>query len=108
MSTTIIADNPPSDGQQWDCQCARCGSSCYYVDCEHCGFEDFPGYVNRYEEDPLWYDEDDLWPCDVCQGQGAWAVCLSDCQWCELNPLEGREDVERGKIEWFVIKRRSA
>lgn len=31
--TTYFQPHPPQDGKQYDCQCARCGSSC---DCERC------------------------------------------------------------------------
>lgn len=36
-------------------------------DCWSCGGE---GWVSRHDEDPLWYDEDDLYPCEVCGGVG--------------------------------------
>lgn len=29
---SVIAKLPPNDGREWDCQCARCGSSCYEFD----------------------------------------------------------------------------
>lgn len=39
--------------------------------------------------------------CDICNGLGHWYRCLSSPEWCKANPLPGREDVERGKVEWF-------
>ena len=36
VSETIIATRPPEDGRQWDAQCARCGSTASWVDCENC------------------------------------------------------------------------
>ena len=40
--------------------------------------------------------------CDVCDGDGGWFVCLSSEGFCTANPLPGREDVPRGKVEWFT------
>jgi hypothetical protein len=34
--------------------------------------------------------------------------CLSSAEWCNANPMPGRESVERGAIEWFVVERREA
>lgn len=95
MADSVIADSPPHDGQEWDCQCARCGSSCGYVDCGECGGD---GYVE---------DDDccgtDTMQCRECGGHGGWPVCVSDDDWCNAHPLPGRENVKRGAIEWFVI-----
>ena len=57
--------------------CQTCGCcSQYWEDCDVCGGE---GYCEMYEEDPLWYDEDDVAPCAVCQGKGGWWVCPRHC-----------------------------
>lgn len=92
---TVIADHPPQDGRLWDCQCARCGSSCGYVDCYECGGD---GYVE---------DDDcccaDTVECRVCDGRGGWPTCGSDEDWCNDHPAPGREAVEHGAIEWFVV-----
>lgn len=100
----VIADHPPREmyasGLEIDCQCARCGSSCHWIDCWN-GCDD--GYLNFYELDPLWYDDDYDQPCDVCQCRGGWQTCLSEPEWCEANPLPGRENVKRGEIEWFTV-----
>lgn len=99
----VIADRPTDEmyasGLEIDCQCARCGSSAYSESCGQC--ED--GYVSRYEEDPLWYDEDELFPCEWCDGDGCFHYCGSDAEWCQANPMPGRETVERGRIEWFTV-----
>lgn len=68
----VIARLPPSDGQDWECQCARCGSSMAYP----------------------------------CAAEGLTWMCLSSPEWCEANPLKGREQVRRGSIEWFVVRGR--
>jgi hypothetical protein len=86
-------------------QCARCGSSVSWVDCSACGGEGCTAPGELYEEDPLWYDEDDTKPCHQCGGAASWPVCLSDAAWCEANPLPGRAGVKRGEVETFTIER---
>ena len=55
--------------------CPVCG--CEMSEWEECwqiGCDD--GWISDlYESDPLWYDEDDVEMCDVCQGKGGWWVC---------------------------------
>jgi len=46
------------------------------VFCGDCGGE---GEVDRYEEDPLWYDEGDMYPCHMCEGRGWMRECLRCC-----------------------------
>jgi hypothetical protein len=91
----FIGDHPPDSfyrkGVSIDCQCARCGSS---MGSERCGCEN--GYVEFCEE------EYRVEPCFDCNGSGVNHFCLSSEQWCNANPLPGREDVPRGKIEWFT------
>lgn len=82
-----------------DHQCARCGSSVGWIDCEQCD----EGYHDLYEQDPLWYDEGDVEACDFCVGRAGWWACISTSEWCEANPLPGREDVKRGEIETFEV-----
>lgn len=101
MTNTAIRGllpKPYPGGVEWfdtqigpDCMCARCGSSVYRVSCHECGGD---GYVSRYEEDPLWYDEDDLYPCHWCHGAGGWNVCMSSREWCEAHPMVNREHVQ--------------
>ena len=96
-----IADIPPQDGQEWDCQCARCGSS---VDGERCwNCEDGYSHHDCGEDCCVCLDPEDNVRCDVCNGRGCWERCLSSPEWCEANPLPGREDVPRGKMEWFTV-----
>ena len=95
MSDNVIQPLPPHDGRDWDCQCARCGSSCDSHGCETCGND---GWV--WEED----DEERLRECPECLGNPVIYRCLSSREWCEANPVEGRENMPRGKIEWFVVR----
>src|ERR1700683_4883250 len=98
VSESIIADDHPHDGRNLDFQCARCGSSVEWHQCEVCGGsgETEPGGL--YEIGPLWYDLNDCDPCIQCGGMASECVCLSSPEWCEANPLEGRENVKRGQI----------
>lgn len=105
-----IADHPPSEmyraGLEIDCQCARCGSSCYWQDCWNC--ED--GYCGSDCIDDLCHGGECIHGdsgqiiCDICHGYSGWQMCCSSPEWCEANPLPGREDTKRGAIEWFTIE----
>jgi hypothetical protein len=83
-------------GLELNCQCARCGSSvnselCDYFECED-------GY--RFDcEDGIMDDE----PCPECHGHPIFHQCLSSREFCEANPLPGRESVDRGSIEWYCV-----
>ena len=68
-----------------DCQCARCGSSCVFTDCDNCGGE---GEI----EDTDWQCEGEYHRCDWCRGAGGYWHCLSGREWCQKNPMPGRED----------------
>jgi hypothetical protein len=104
----VVAECPTlemyASGLEIDCQCARCGSSCYREDCGAC--ED--GYSDHDcgEDCCPCLDPEPNVTCSVCAGCGGWWICLSSSEWCETNPLPGREGVERGKIEWFTIEAR--
>lgn len=41
------------------------------VECWNCGGE---GYRDLYEEDPMWYDEDEVEKCEICEGKGFYIV----------------------------------
>lgn len=57
--------------------CQRCGCCItLYEPCGDCGGE---GEVSRYEEDPLYYDEDELFKCEGCDGQKGVLFCLGKC-----------------------------
>lgn len=79
-----------------ECQCARCGSSVARVRCDACGGSGRTEPGELQQEDPLRYDEDDTEPCHDCSGAGGWWKCESSIEWCEANPLPGREDVASG------------
>lgn len=55
--------------------CTVCGSDMYYVECDQCGGD---GFREVYEEDPLWYDEDDTETCEWCDGEGGAWFCLNE------------------------------
>ena len=82
-------------------QCFRCGSSITWEDCWNCD-----GGVSHHDcgEDVCCcdYPEDNV-PCDVCQGKGGWYVCCSSEEWCQANPLPGRETATRSLVEEFEI-----
>jgi len=102
----VIANLPPYDegeGWEWDCQCARCGSSACYEECESCGGECFDGHDCGDDCCCCACPEDNV-ECQYCGGEGGFHVCLSSSEWCEANPLPGREAISRGKIEWFAIR----
>jgi hypothetical protein len=81
-ANSIIAAAPPNDGREWGCQCARCGASCGH---ERCGCNG---------SDPQ---------CEECSGHGGWWGCLARPEWCLAHPINGRESLKRGPIEWFVV-----
>ena len=93
----VIAPHPPRDGREWEAQCARCGSSTQWLDCDNCGGD---GWI---EDDDWQADEGDGWNCDWCDGYCGHMACVSTTGWCEKHPIEGREDVPRGTIEWFTF-----
>jgi hypothetical protein len=100
MSTpTVIQPLPPQDDRDWDCQCARCGSSCDSEGCDDC---DNDGFVEN--EDPDLEGDEDFIPCPYCLGEPVRYRCLSTAEWCQANPMTGREAVSRGQIEWFVVR----
>lgn len=101
---THIGRRPPNDGGEWECQCARCGSSVEFDSCNRCGGDGWTAIGELYEEDPLWYDVDDIRPCYDCGGECGWYFCISSTEYCEAHPLPGREQTPRGTIEWFKLE----
>ena len=96
---SVFGDYPPHGEGDWDVQCARCGSSCEWVRCDNCedGYDD-----HDCGEDCCCcaYPEPNV-VCDICRGRCGWYRCLSSKEWCEANPLPGREQTPRHTFEWF-------
>lgn len=79
-----------------DLVCPECGHSPVHSrQCTEIGCED--GYVDRYEEDPLWYDENKPEMCTECYGTGLERWCPK----CGIN-LQ-RPDI-RKKINFEAIE----
>jgi len=81
--------------------CPRC-RCCEEVreECEACGGEGHTPEGYLYEQDPLWYDEDDTEPCEICNGEGGWWRCGGNCD------ENGQHD---GKFEeWLKAHSRKA
>lgn len=106
VSETIIATRPPEDGRQWDAQCARCGSTASWVDCENC--DDGVSGHDCGEDSCCCLDPEENLVCQFCRGNGGWTTCISDHEWCDSNPRPGREDVPSGRLEWFCLEERRA
>lgn len=94
--TEEIRFAPLDDGSEEDCQCARCGSSCGWHNCEHCDH-------GEVERDAWDFCGTYFQTCDICDGRGGWDFCCSGAEWCEANPMKGREHIKNGQVEWFTI-----
>src|SRR5262249_33757859 len=103
----VIADHPPPEmyrlAGEIDCQCARCGSSCDYQDCWNCDEDGFSDHDCGEDTCCCLHPEPNV-VCHVCGGHAGWQRCISSPEWCQANPLPGREHVPRGSIEWFTIE----
>lgn len=62
-------------------RCQRCGCcDTEWKECSYCGGNGGRGWEDDLQfEDPLWYNEDDFIPCDICEGKGGWVVCAGEC-----------------------------
>lgn len=87
---SIISDLPPRDGDEWNCQCARCGSSCEWHEC-----------LDGCEDGYLYDDDDEETRCPTCDGWSGCNLCASSPEWCDAHPLPNRQNIPRGKLEWF-------
>lgn len=48
--------------------CAICGCELEWVECHILACED--GWIDGYEDDPLWFSPGELERCSECQGKG--------------------------------------
>lgn len=69
--------------------CARCGSSCSFVNCWECHGE---GTLPVSDWEGIDHGETD--ECPECEGTGGEYHCLSTPAWCRDNPIPGRESIE--------------
>lgn len=80
--------------EDYDTPCPSCRHvPTRYRDCNAIGCED--GYIDLYEDDPLWYDEEDVEVCRECNGTGVqrWCpACGADI--VTLAPEDGDVDPE--------------
>ena len=61
------------DWEYSDFNCPKCGETLRCRDCEDCGGE---GTIDDlYEQDPMWYDEDEWEYCSHCNGKGCFFWC---------------------------------
>lgn len=99
---TYIGPQPPPEmyaaGGEIDCACARCGSSCASESCPECE----QGVI--WDMHGLCDEGGPAYTCPECRGDYVKHYCGSGEEWCEANPLPGRESVRHGKIEWFTVE----
>lgn len=88
---------------EWDCQCARCGSSADWRECEECDEDGMSGH-DCGEDCCMCLHPDENVLCEFCGGHGGDYWCCSSSEWCQANPLDGREAMTRGRIEWFQVQ----
>lgn len=100
--TCIIAKSPPADGRDWEPQCARCGSSVGHETCFECG-GDGCSHHDCGDDSCCCHNPEKNVQCDTCEGEGRWWLCLSGSEFCQKNPLPGREDIKQGQIEWYTF-----
>jgi hypothetical protein len=58
-------------------QCPQC--KCCDMEWEQCYVCGGDGWLEVYDEDPLWYDPGDVEMCDECESRGGWWFCISGC-----------------------------
>lgn len=67
----LVAPSYPEPQWEERKRCQVCSCELEWVDCYNCD----DGEVDGYEEDPLWFDPGDTYPCDTCNGKGGWLEC---------------------------------
>lgn len=93
----FIGERPPSDGREWEPQCARCGSSACH---EPCDCDDGYDEHDCGEDSCCCAFPEPNVICDRCHGYGGWYRCMSSRDFCMANPLPGREEMRGSQIEW--------
>lgn len=89
--------NPATGDRDEGEQCARCGSSAFWIDCYNCGGDETS--LGSDCIDDLCHGQDCIHGdpgylrCDVCRGKGGWWRCCSSPDWCNAHPMAGRESV---------------
>ena len=102
MTETWIGDHP-NDGREYDCQCARCGSSLDFERCERCDDDGFVDHDCGEDCCACLYPEPNV-VCDECYGRGHFPRCLSGYKWCDEHPRPGRETISPSTPEWFLVE----
>jgi hypothetical protein len=98
----VLGSRPPDNGLRYEEQCARCGSSAIWTDCEYCCGEGFTDHDCGEDCCVCQHPENNV-RCDICRGDGGWLMCASDKEWCDAHPLDGRAHIGRGTFEFFRI-----
>lgn len=77
--------------------CARCGSLAVWMECFFC--EDGFSEHDCGEDTCCCAEPEPNVACDICDGFEGWWACGSSEDWCQANPMPGRENVEPGEID---------
>lgn len=72
--------------------CPNCGGQVLWAPCTQC--ED--GFIDVYDDDPLWYDEDDVEPCHECNGKGYHKWC-SKCGYDLAAHAQDNQHIQESK-----------
>lgn len=99
MADRFIGRFPPSDGRDWEPQCARCGSSIGSERCDGCGGEGLSGHDCGEDSCCCVHPHDNV-RCQHCGGRGYFTLCLASPEWCTNFPMLHRPRTPRGSIEW--------
>lgn len=57
--------------------CPRCKTEMEWAECTALSCED--GWIDGYEDDPLWYEPGEMERCSECDGKGGWWFCPDNC-----------------------------